>query len=48
MYMIDVNFVGDQNKYASGILQYFYHKKDHYLLRLPLSFPQSQCSQNVI
>lgn len=24
MYMIDVNFVGDQNKYASGILQYFY------------------------
>lgn len=24
MYMIDVNFIGDNNKYASGILQYIY------------------------
>ena len=23
MYMMDVNFIGDDNKFASGVLQYF-------------------------
>ena len=33
MYMMDINFIGDGNKFASGVLQYFLHHLELYLLK---------------
>ena len=40
MYMIDVSFIGDINKYSSGILQYIFVKIEHYQHKLLCSCQQ--------